>query len=206
MQSSINVAQAFGLVGEMYDLTPRRVDAVEAAATATMGFAAGQSSAGAIADMSATYSTFLGVFVRPHEQVSYGTSNGALYPTVAAPAGTTVQVCKMGRVVVEIEFSATHTVAAASYDKATEDAAAITALKALSAILDNQAAYVDTYGGTYKFTATATSNTLVGKFVKGASAADAIAAGNEPVCSVADSSTNKVTTAKVKALLVLQIG
>ena len=206
MQKSIRIAQAFGLVGEMYDLTPRRVDAVEAAATATMGFAAGQSSTGGIANMSGTYSTFLGVFVRPHEQVSYGTNDGALQPTISAPAGTTVQVAKMGRVVVEIEFSATHTVATASYNKATEDAAALTALKAVSGILDNAAAYVDTNGGTYKFTPTSTSNTLVGKFTKGASAANAIASGNTVTYSAEEVSTNTVTTATVKTLVVLQIG
>ena len=201
MQTTINVAQAFGLVGSFYDLTPYRVDACEVAATATMGFAAGQSSTGTIADMSGTYSTFLGVFVRPHEHVNYGTSDGALVPSLACPAGATVQVAKMGRVVVEIEFSATHTVATASYNKATEEAAALTALKAVSAVLDNAAAYVDTNGGTYKFTPTSTSNTLVGKFVKGASPANAISAGNAVTYSTATESTNTITTAKVKALV-----
>lgn len=207
MQTSINIAQAFGLVGEMYDLTPRRVDAVETAASATMGFAAGQSSAGAVANMSGTYSTFLGVFVRPHEQVSYGTADGGpLAPTETAPAGTTVQVAKMGRVVVEVEFSATNTVATASYVEATANAAALTSLKAVSAILDNASAYVDTNGGTYKFTPTSTSNTLVGKFVKGASAANAIAAGNAVSYSAKESGSNTITTATVKALVVLQLG
>lgn len=206
MQSTINVAQAFGLVGSIYDLTPYRVDAYEVAATATMGFAAGQSSTGGIADMSGTYSTFLGVFVRPHEQVNYGTSDGALKATLASPAGTTVQVAKMGRVVVEVEFSATHTVATASYSQATEEAAALTALKAVNAILDNASAYVDTNGGSYKFTPTSTSNTLVGKFVKGASATDSISSGNAVSYSTAASGSDTVTTAKVKALVVLQLG
>ena len=206
MQTTINVAQAFGLVGSFYDLTPFRVDAYEVAATATIGFAAGQSSTGGVADMSGTYSTFLGVFVRPHEQVNYGTSDGALVASLACPAGTTVQVAKMGRVVVPVEFSATHTVATASYNKATEEAAALTALKAVSAILVNAAAYVDSNGGTYTFTPTSTSNTLVGKFVKGASAANAISAGNAVTYSTATESTNTITTATVKALVVLQLG
>lgn len=206
MQTKINVAQAFGLVGEIYDLTPFRVDAYEVAATATIGFAAGQSSTGGVADMSGTYSTFLGVFVRPHEQINRGTTDGALVASLACPAGTTVEVAKMGRVVVAVEFSATHTVATASYDKATEDAAALTALKAVSGILDNAAAYVDSNGGTYKFTPTSTSNTLVGKFVKGASAATAISAGNDVTYSAEAVSTNTVTTATVKALVVLQLG
>lgn len=99
MQTQINVAQAFGMAGEMYDLTPRRVDAVEVATDVTIGNTAGVSADGKIgAKDSKTYTTFAGIFVRPKESINYGGSDGALSPSTKVPAGCTVQVCSMGRV------------------------------------------------------------------------------------------------------------
>lgn len=102
MQSQINVAQAFGMVGEMFDLTPRRVDAKEVAAAVTIGGVAGAKPAdGTIGPMNATYSTFVGIFVRPKEMINYGGAT-PLAASLAVPAGCTVQVASMGRVKVAI--------------------------------------------------------------------------------------------------------
>lgn len=99
MQTQINVAQAFGMAGEMYDLTPRRVDAVEVDTDVTIGNTAGISADGKIGAKDATtYTTFAGIFVRPKESINYGGSDGALSPSMEVPAGCTVQVCSMGRV------------------------------------------------------------------------------------------------------------
>jgi hypothetical protein len=56
MQTTVNVAQAFGLVGEMYDTTPRRVDAYEVAGSgAVMGGVAGFDASGKVGKMDATW-------------------------------------------------------------------------------------------------------------------------------------------------------
>lgn len=205
MQNSINVAQAFGIPGEIYDLTPRRVDAVELAYAANIGDLAGHSSAGAVGPFNSTYSTFAGVFVRPHEAVNYGTSDGALKASLAQPAGATVQVLSMGRVVVELEMSATQTTATASVEsEAAEQAKALTALKALDAVANGATAY---YGNSsYKLTASSSSATACGKFLIGCKASDTIAKGATVTYSSKTASTNTLTTATVKCLVVLQLG
>lgn len=102
MQKTINVALAFGMAGEMYDLTPRRVDAKEVAADVLIGGVAGVSADGKFGPMdAATYKTFAGIFVRPKEAINYGGSV-PLEASVKVPAGQTVQVCSMGRVKVTI--------------------------------------------------------------------------------------------------------
>lgn len=166
MQKSINVAQAFGLVGEMYDLTPRRVDAFEVATNVTLGGCAGRSAAGAIGAMdSTTYSTFAGIFVRPHEAVNYGSGGVALAANLGQPAGATIQVCSMGRVIVNMELTST-----------TEaGAAALT-------VADGASIYVTAAGA---LTTTSTNNTLIGKAIVG------IKAGSDGV-SGANSSWTKV--------------
>lgn len=142
MQNTINVAQAFGLVGEIYDLTPFRVDAYEAAAAVTIGGVAGTNANGAVGPMGSTYTTFKGIFVRPHEAVNYGTGGEALVASLAQPAGATVQVMSMGRCVVEIPASATWANGADLY---------VTSAGAL--------------------TTTGTNNTLIGKVIVGGASA-----------------------------------
>lgn len=205
MQTKINVAQAFGVPGAIYDLTPRRVDAVELAYAAFIGGLAGQTAAGAVGPLNSTYSTFKGVFVRPHEAVNYGTSDGALKASLEQPAGATVQLCSMGRVIVELEMSATQTTATASVEsEAAEQAKALTALKALDAVANGATAY---YGNSsYKLTASSSSATACGKFLIGCSAADTIAKGATVAYSSTTESTNTLTTATVKCLVVLQLG
>lgn len=207
MQKTINVAQAFGLVGEPYDLTPFRADAYEVATNVTFGQPAGRKSTGEIGLMDSTYSTFAGFFFRPREAVSYGTSDGALKPTLAQPAGATVQVLSMGRIVLELEFSATQTTATASAGtKAEEEAKALALLKAVSGVVDGASAYIDTNGGTYKLTATSTSNTLIGKFFKGGDPVSAINTGATVTYSQTTSGSDTLTTAKVGVLVVVQLG
>jgi len=152
MQTIINVAQAFGLAGEIYDLTPYRVDAYEVATAVTIGGVAGRSSAGAVGAMDATtYTAFAGIFVRPHEAVNYGTvSAGSAYPldpSLAQPAGATVQVLSMGRVVVNFSLTGS-------------SEAAVTA----ATLADGTSMYVTSAG---VLTTTSTNNTLIGKVVKG---------------------------------------
>ena len=153
MQTTINVEQAFGIAGEIYDLTPYRVDANEVATAVTFGTPAGRKSDGTVGAMDSTYSTFVGVFVRPKEEVSYGTVTGGtanplanpLAPTLTVPAGRTVQIMSMGRVVVA---------------------------KPTGVWADGAALYVTSAG---VFTTSASGNTLIGKIVKGGASADTLA-------------------------------
>ena len=145
MQTTINVEQAFGIAGEIYDLTPYRVDAREVATTATFGGVAGVSTDGKYGTMGGSYTTFAGIFVRPKEEVSYGTSGNPLAPTLTVPAGRTVQIMSMGRVVVA---------------------------KPTGAWADGAALYVTSAG---VLTTTASGNTLIGKVIKGGASADTLA-------------------------------
>ena len=145
MQTTINVEQAFGIAGEIYDLTPYRVDANEVATAVTFGTPAGRKSDGTVGAMDSTYSTFVGVFVRPKEEVSYGTSGNPLAPTMTVPAGRTVQIMSMGRVVVA---------------------------KPTGVWADGAELYVTSAG---VFTTSASGNTLIGKIVKGGASADTLA-------------------------------
>ena len=146
MQKTINVALAFGMAGEMYDLTPRRVDAKEVAADVLIGGVAGVSADGKYGTMdSATYKTFAGIFVRPKEAINYGGST-PLEASVKVPAGCTVQVASMGRVKVTIPTGETWVAGAALY---------VTAAGAL--------------------TTTAGSNTKIGKVVVGGAAGEVAA-------------------------------
>lgn len=178
MQTTINTAQAFGLVGSFYDLTPYRVDAYEVATAVNIGGVAGRKSDGTIGAMdNSVYTTFAGIFVRPHEAVNYGTVvSSTAYPlkaSLAQPAGATVQVCSMGRVVVEFTLSAN--------SEANAKAATLA---------EGASIYVTASGG---LTTTSTDNTLIGKVVKG------IAAGADGV-SGASTSWTKVQP------IVIQLG
>ena len=164
MQTTINVEQAFGIAGEIYDLTPYRVDANEVATAVTFGTPAGRKSDGTVGAMDSTYSTFVGVFVRPKEEVSYGTVTGGtanplanpLAPTLTVPAGRTVQIMSMGRVVVAKPTGETWTAGTAVYW-----AAAVTSGSTVTTPAH--------------FTTTSSGNTLIGKIVKGGASADTLA-------------------------------
>jgi phosphotransferase system HPr-like phosphotransfer protein len=149
MQTTVNVAQAFGIPGEMYDLTPRRVDAFEVAADATMGGLAGFHNGkvgpfnGAVPGSTTgeKFSTLAGIFVRPHEMVNYGADGEALKASLTIKAGVTAQVCSMGRVIVKMTL----------------------------ATKEGDSVYVTAAGA---YTDTASGNTLVGKIIKGGAAND----------------------------------
>ena len=155
MQTTINVEQAFGIAGEIYDLTPYRVDANEVATAVTFGTPAGRKSDGTVGAIDSTYSTFVGIFVRPKEEVSYGTSGNPLAPTLTVPAGRTVQVMSMGRVVVVKPTG--------------EDWPAGTSVYWAAAVTQEQ---VTTPA---HFTKTSSGNTLIGKVIKGGASADTLA-------------------------------
>lgn len=152
MQTAINVEQAFGIAGEIYDLTPNRVDRREVATAVTFGTAAGVSATGAFGAMAeSTYTKFAGIFVRPKEEVSYGTTdNGPLAPTMTVPAGRTVQIMSMGRVVIA---------------------------KPGEAWVEGDSVYVTSAGVFTKASVTSSSvnNTLVGKVVIGGGTSDPLA-------------------------------
>lgn len=157
MQTTINVKQAFGIAGEIYDLTPYRVDAREVATAVTFGKAAGVSATGAFGAMAAsTYTKFAGIFVRPKEEISYGTVKTSpavevnpLGATMTVPAGRTVQIMSMGRVVIE---------------------------KPGEAWVEGDSVYVTSAGAFTKATATSSvNNTLVGKVVVGGGTGDPLA-------------------------------
>jgi hypothetical protein len=183
MQTTVNVAQAFGLVGEMYDTTPRRVDAYEVAGSdAVMGGVAGFNASGKVGKMDAsTYTKFAGIFVRPHEMVNYGTAGEPLAASIAIAEGVTAQVCSMGRVVINYELTANSQVNANALTLAAGTKIYVTAAGVLT---------TDAQTGTGS---TATDNTLVGKVIVG------IAAGNSGV-SGASSSWTKIQP------IVLEIG
>ena len=156
MQTTINVEQAFGIAGEIYDLTPYRVDANEVATAVTFGTPAGRKSDGTVGALDTTYSTFAGIFVRPKEEVSYGTSGNPLAPTMTVPAGRTVQIMSMGRVVV---------------DKPSDEAwTAGTAVYWAAAVISENSVTTPAH-----FTKTSSGNTPVGKVVIGGSATDHLA-------------------------------
>ena len=187
MQSTINVAQAFGLVGSIYDLTPYRVDAYEVATAVNIGGIAGRKSDGTIGAMdNSVYTTFAGIFVRPHEAVNYGTVDTVTYKasplgaSLAQPAGATVQVCSMGRVVVNFTLSANSEANAKAATLADGTAIYVTPAGVLTTDADDGESSPTAY-------------TLVGKVIKG------IAAGADGV-SGASTSWTKVQP------IVLQLG
>lgn len=157
MQTTVNVAQAFGLVGEMYDTTPRRVDAYEVAGSgAVMGGVAGFNSSGKVGKMDAsTYTKFAGIFVRPHEMVNYGDAGNPLAASIVIAEGVTAQVCSMGRVVINFSLTANSEANANALTLAAGTKIYVTAAGVL--------------------TTTETDNILVGKVIVG------IAAGNSGV-------------------------
>lgn len=104
MQTSINVKQALGLVGEVYQLTPWVVDARQMNTTVSFGNPIGVAANGSFGAMDATtYTTFAGIAVRPHEHVSYGTSNSPLAATISVPAGEVVSVLSKGRIIINFD-------------------------------------------------------------------------------------------------------
>jgi hypothetical protein len=183
MQTTVNVAQAFGLVGEMYDTTPRRVDAYEVVGTgAVMGGVAAFNANGKVGKMDGTtYTKFAGIFVRPHEMVNYGDAGNPLDASIAIAEGVTAQVCSMGRVVINYTLTATSESAANALTLAAGTKIYVTAAGVLT---------TDAQTGTGS---TAVDNTLVGKVIVG------IAAGNSGV-SGSESSWKKVQT------IVLELG
>lgn len=179
MQTDIKVAQAFGMIGEMFDLTPRRVDAFETANDINVGDVVCRKSDGKLgAYASGTFTAYAGICVRAKESINYGATK-ALDPSLKIPAGATAQVAKMGRVIVPIKLTGTST-AQDSADAA--KTAAITALKALDDIVAGASIYVKDG----LLTTNSSGATLIGKIHLGADVSEEV---YNVVATSADSAT-----------------
>jgi len=198
MQTDIKVAQAFGLIGEMYDLTPRRVDAFETATDINMGDVVGRKSDGTLGKASSTYSGFAGFCVRPKEAINYGATS-ALDPSLKVPAGVTAQVASMGRIILPLYLEATVDNKA---DEATALADAETALKALSDVVDGATAY---YKG-YVLSTDSSNSTAIGKFVKGADVSESVVITSNVASADTSHEGKKMATAKGYVVVVVEIG
>lgn len=94
MQTTIGNELVFGVPGEHANGQPYRADAYIAATEVTFGNLAGISSDGKVGAMGASYGTFLGLFVSPHEHVRMVLPSDSR--SLSVPAGTTVAVAKRG--------------------------------------------------------------------------------------------------------------
>ena len=158
MQEKVYVAQAFGMIGEMYDTTPRRVDGFELATDISIGDPVCRKSDGTLGAYAAgSFTEFVGICVRAKEQVNYGATT-ALSPSLVVKAGVTAEVASMGRIIVPLKLTAT----------GTASGAAKTALEAL--VVGD---YAKLYFKDGILTTTSTGATEIGRVVKGAKGTDA---------------------------------
>ena len=160
MQKEIKIAQAFGMIGEMFDLTPRRVDAVELATDIDIGDVVCSKSDGTLGKYTAdSYTNFVGICVRAKEQINYGGTE-PLSPSLKVPAGVTTQVASMGRIIVALKLSVT--------GKSDADTA-VTALKALTDIAPQAKLYF-----TSGILSTTGTGTPIGKIIRGADVSEEV--------------------------------
>lgn len=117
MQSTVNINQGFGVVGEFFDDGPKRVlpavivsgdaanNVIGRVATYTsLGNADG--SAPAIVAAGGT-GAFAGIIVGPKEYATSGTTAGTLQPTLTVPNNTVVEVASLGAIIVPLDAAAT---------------------------------------------------------------------------------------------------
>lgn len=122
MQSTVNYNLGFGVIGEFYDDSPRRVqpgvlhsadasyNVIGRVVTYTsLGSADG--TAPAIVAAGGAAASFAGILVGPKEQALVGTTAGTLTPTLTLPQDTTVQFAAMGSVIVALDAAADETTA-----------------------------------------------------------------------------------------------
>lgn len=104
MQTTVNIKQAFGIVGELYDNVPTVSNAFLLKAAAAIGKVAFMKADGTVSGTydSTNYKTIAGLFVRPKDYASFGSSSGTLSPTLEIPAGQLAQVLSVGRVNVKV--------------------------------------------------------------------------------------------------------
>lgn len=100
-QNSVNVKQAFGLIGSFYDDAPRIVDPYTLAKNGDALPAVGKAFTTTVATPTVAKlggsDIFAGILVSPHEYVKQG-----LGDSLELADGTIGQICKKGRVVVKV--------------------------------------------------------------------------------------------------------
>jgi len=101
LQSTVNDKQAFGNVGAFYDDSPRRVAPYVIDVNATVGCACTLVAASEGHATLGGSGLFGGILVNGHEYVKDG-----LGASLTVPAGSNVQLCTMGHVVVEATTAA----------------------------------------------------------------------------------------------------
>lgn len=101
LQKTVNVQQAFGVPGDFYDDTPRRVHAYElvnnSSTAPAVGLAYTATSTAGQAQPGGS-GTFLGICVNPKEQALLG----GLTPSLTLPSGAIGSLCSFGHVIVQV--------------------------------------------------------------------------------------------------------
>lgn len=109
-QSTVNINQAFGVVGELIQDEPIRAETLLIGAGGfTVGYAGCKSSATNVATMGGTVGAgvlFAGILINPKTYVSGGTASGPLAPTLTLPANSQGEFLTFGTVVVAITGAA----------------------------------------------------------------------------------------------------
>lgn len=119
MQSTVNFAQGFGVIGEFADDSPRRVrpavlvssdaanNVIGRVVTYTnLGSADG--TAQAVVEAGGT-GAFAGILINPKAYATSGTTAGTLQPTLALPNNTTIEFASMGSLIVTLPAAADET-------------------------------------------------------------------------------------------------
>lgn len=106
LQSTINTKQAFGVEGEFYDDSPRRVHTylLKAAAGGALphfGYAFTQDTDEGAAVLGGA-GVFAGVLVNPKEHALYGVAGNTLGASLDVPAGKTGSLATMGHIIVRV--------------------------------------------------------------------------------------------------------
>lgn len=111
LQTTINTKQAFGVEGEFYDDSPRRVHtyilkASAGAALPHFGYAFTVGSNEGEAKLAGS-DAFAGILVNPKEHALYGASGNPLGAALTVPAGKTGSLATMGHIIVRVTAAVT---------------------------------------------------------------------------------------------------
>lgn len=105
-QKNINTKQAFGVEGEFYDDSPRRVHTYVLQANGTANPVIGRAfTLDATAEGKATLGgtgVFAGVLISPKEHVLYGVSGDIFGASLEVPAGKNGSLATMGHIIVRV--------------------------------------------------------------------------------------------------------
>jgi hypothetical protein len=105
-QSTINVNLAFGVVGELIQDGPQRVDSLTLDSTGgAVGLAYTKSNSTGIASVGGT-GVFAGILVNPKVYASRGVSGATLDPTMTLPGNSQGEFLTMGTIVVSVTNAA----------------------------------------------------------------------------------------------------